>query len=93
MNNLEFIKELKELFPYCWTCGSKRKIGQHHLQPMRVRGKGDSGKEIPLCRDCHDAIEIVKHAIDVHNKEVEKGHGLSISRFKKILEHLSINKN
>jgi len=40
----------------CLICGTNKKITKHHLR---------SGKEIPLCRRCHDEVEEAKVYINL----------------------------
>ena len=45
----------------CWVCGKKKGLTIHHLREFRgKRLKGKPNGEIPLCRECHDLLEMEK---------------------------------
>ncbi len=53
------IRELKKNHPkgFCYICGKGKKATIHHLRKTNRKGKGKVVGEIPLCRNCHDAVE------------------------------------
>ncbi len=64
----------------CLLCGNKKGITNHHLTIKPMRKNRKTPKIIPLCRNCHDAVESAKVYISKanrlrksYNKGYEKG--------------------
>jgi len=72
------IRDLKRNHPkgFCYICGKGKRTTNHHLREVTFRGKGRVTGEIPLCRDCHDAIECMKRFVKLkqaYKKGFEEG--------------------
>ncbi len=59
------IRELKKSHPkgFCYICGKGKRATLHHLREINHRNKGKVKGIIPLCRDCHNAIESMKRFV------------------------------
>lgn len=45
----------------CWACGTERNVSEHHIQARRWGGDNEPSNLLPLCRPCHDVVEVAKH--------------------------------
>ncbi|MEK6879552.1 MAG: hypothetical protein AABY22_08095 [Nanoarchaeota archaeon] len=76
MKNKEF-KKWKLNHKFCYLCGSLKSVTWHHIHKEGIRNKQIRkenciflfrGEVIPLCRECHNEVEIVKNEIKLYKK-------------------------
>jgi len=61
----------------CPKCGKYRKLTIHHIYPQRWFGKRNIKGSILICRECHNAIEL----LIPYTKQIESFYTSVVNQF------------